>query len=311
MDGIKRHLRHHRQTFLWMGLLCGLVGGLVSPSQAEAKEEYSIKDARRFYITGMRYYHKGKYTVAEAQLALASRLLPTTKRYAKAHRRLRYYLGICYVKLKQYRKAKRQLEHFLKTSKDASRRKKAQALLVKVNRKVAAMPSPKRETAPAPRPRQTIVVVPKERTQPKPRTRKVKVVVVKDRRQPPPQAPPQMRWQAWPFIVMGVGVGGLIAGGVFGYLTNDALQQRDQTYDTLAQGMTPANPPLGIEIAIHHRKAENMALIANASFIGGGVLTATGLILVLTVGRVPVQKTSISRRFSQQQMTTSMGVFGQ
>jgi hypothetical protein len=104
----------------------------------------------------------------------------------------------------------------------------------------------------------------------------------------PPPPPPQMVVAAAPssggwarptgFVVGALGLAGLAAGGVFGYLSADARGK-------VANAQKDAS---GVVVELTQREAAALdatartdAVIANAAFIGGGVLAAAGVVFLI------------------------------
>lgn len=254
------------QVFLfWMG-----VGAFFSsPMQTVfAQGEQESQVARRIYIEGARFLQQKRYEEASVQFQLAYRLL--SKEYEENNRparllgalqKLQYFLGLCYSQLKKYDDAKTYLTLFLQSSEQGERREKAQRMLAEAERQIALRPRPRprpRIDAPPPRP-QTIIIE-------------------------KPVGPPPMRWRPAPFIIMGLGVATLAVAGVMGALSNGAVQERDNKHKNLLDSSDPFSTP----VADIHRKAETFAVVTNSLWIAGGVISATGLVLVFAVGRTPV-----------------------
>lgn len=267
------------QQVLLMGLLCWL--GL--PGWAWSQKTQEAQTARRIYIEGARFLQQKRYEEASVQFRLAYRLLSKeykqgNRSFAGALRKLRYFLGLCYFKMKKYDEAKKFLDRFLETEtrRTGPRYLRAQKMRAEVVRQLALRPRPR----PRPRPRR------EAKPPPRPRT----IILEK--------GPPQIRWRATPFVVMGLGVAALIAGGVTAALTNGAVQERDDTYQKLLD--VTETDPFSTPVAQAHHKAETLAITTNALFIGGGTLTGLGLILVFTVGREVSQPTIQKRVVSGQ-----------
>ena len=192
-----------QNSLVWMSLLLGvglwfwtmgLDGGVRQVWSQPTKE---AQTARRIYIEGARFLQQKRYEEASVQFSLAYRLLSRQYRNGKtslagALRKLRYFLGLCYFKMKKFKKSRRFLRMFLR-SKGVSgpRSLRAQRMLAESERRIALMPKPK------PRPR--IVKPP-----PRPRT-----IIIEKR-----VGPPKMRWRATPFVILGLGVVTLAAAGV-------------------------------------------------------------------------------------------------
>lgn len=236
---------------------------VVASSWAWAEKTQETQTARRIYIEGARFMQQKRYEEAAVQFRLAYRLLSkeNNPKLRRALIKLRYFLGFCYFKLKKYKNAKKFLAQYLQTTatKSGPRYLRAQQMRVESIRRVAMMP--RRVRKPPSRPK--VVVVEKK---------VIKKVVVKAPKRP---------WRAWPFVVMGIGVATIVAGSVTGGLTNGAVAERDQTH----QSLLDASDPFSNTVAQLHKKAEMFALTTNALLIGGGVVTALGVILIFTSGR--------------------------
>jgi hypothetical protein len=78
------------------------------------------------------------------------------------------------------------------------------------------------------------------------------------------------------FVVGGVGVAGLAAGGVFGFL---AMSKWHDSQNECGAVCLQQNRPAAVS---DHDKAVTFGSVSTAAFIGGGVLLVTGGVLVLT-----------------------------
>jgi hypothetical protein len=78
------------------------------------------------------------------------------------------------------------------------------------------------------------------------------------------------------YIVGGVGLGGLAAGGVFGFL---AMGAKDRQIDNCA---SPTDCPNHDAASSAHNDAKTFGTVSTIAFIAGGAATATGIVLVLT-----------------------------
>ncbi len=245
--------------------------GLLPVSQVWAQKTQETQTARRIYIEGARFLQQKRYEEASVQFHLAYRLLSKERnpRVQGALRKLRYFLGLCYFKLKKYENAKKYLALFVRTttSKGSSRYLRAQKMLAVAKAQIALRPRR--------RPPSRVV----RRPPPRPRVIIIKKIIKKT------VIAPTRPWRAWPFVVMGIGALGLAAGGVVGAMTNNAVKERDDTHQNLLDASDPFSTPVA---ALHH-KAETLALTTNALFIGGGVVTALGVILIFTSGRGPAK----------------------
>lgn len=269
-----------RLALVLTGVLCGAIPllGVWSAPCAHAQGSSDTRTARRIYIEGMRFYNKKRYEEAKVQLALAKRLLPKTKRYTKAHEKLSYYLGRCHFALKEYEAAKRHLQSFLQSkSTDEEKRSNATKLLKEAKAALEKANKPK------------VIVVPNTT---KPDKRVTVVVIPKDEGGATQKAGP---WRVWPFLIAGVGVLAAGAGGLMGFLSMNAQQSRDQKYEELKGTASGTATPPAQEVTQLHSQAQTFALTANALYIGGGVIAATGIVLILTVGRGPAPATKTSQ----------------
>lgn len=252
----------------WGFFVCLGLSGYPQPVLAQTEQESQV--ARRIYIEGARFLQQKRYEEASVQFQLAYRLL--SKEYQEnnqptrllgALHKLQYFLGLCYFQLKNYKQAKKYLRLFLRSSSEEGERKvRAQQMLVESEKQIALMPQPR------PRPRVT-------EPPPPPRT-----IVIEKRVGPPP-----MRWRPTPFVIMGLGIATLAVAGVMGALSNGAVQERDSKYKNLLD----TNEPFSTPVADIHRKAETFAAVTNSLWIAGGVISATGVVLLFTVGRTPVE----------------------
>ncbi len=259
---------HRRMLWIGVGLWVWMAGTGVGLQQVWSQSTNEAQTARRIYIEGARFLQQKRYEEASVQFRLAYKLLSRQYRNGKtslagALRKLRYFLGLCYFKMKAHKKARRFLRLYLRTKGVRGPRSlRAQRMLAETERQIALLPKP--------RPRPRVVKPP-----PRPRT-----IIIEKR-----VGPPQMRWRAAPFVILGLGVATLAAAGALGFVTNNTVGERD----SLHQNLLDASEPFSTSVADAHRRAETFALVTNSLWIAGGVLSATGVILIFTVGRTPVE----------------------
>jgi tetratricopeptide (TPR) repeat protein len=237
-----------------------------------AQEEDETQRVQRIYVEGMRFFQHDRYEEAAVQFELAYRLLerslkkdPTNKRYLSGLQRLRYFLGVCFYKQKQYKKVRDFLAHYLENEggvPKSSRQKRAAEMLADAEKQIALQERDK---------------PPQKRADPVPIP------------QPPYTPPPPRAWRPIPFVVAGLGLAALLAGGIVGGLSLDQVQQRDQAHLKLLE----TNDPSSTAVARLHHQAANMALTSNILYIAGGTITITGIILIITAGRGPVPVASV------------------
>jgi len=91
---------------------------------------------------------------------------------------------------------------------------------------------------------------------------------------------------------MAVGLAALAGGGVTGGLSLYNTNKRDQVHAALIEDTEPH----AYEVGWLDQQARLLAMTANILYIAGGAITATGLILVLTVGRAPPPPPSSPQR---------------
>ena len=220
-----------------------------SPSLAYTDESADIEEAVRLYKQGYDLFFQKRYPDALAAFLRSRQALPESKRYQRARNELLYYIGVCYMELGSDKKAKRYLDDYLR-AKPRKRDKDdhvAKRLAI-LNQRLAPPPPPPRR--PRPRP-----------IQPPPPP-------------PPPPTPPPHR-AGW--IVLGVGAGSLVAGLIAAILAQQKMEETNLRHEQqLKSGNRVAQ-----EVALSFRETQSRATAANALFLAGAAITATGVLLLL------------------------------
>ena len=267
------------QKLLTLSFLLTLLGSMIPAAHAQDdRQEYDT--ARRIYVEGMRFYNDKRYQEASIQLALAYGLLEKDKRLTpqrkeQARQRLRYYLGKSYFKSDQHEKALPMMEDYIRLSKTVSDLKQDDQRVKEIEGYL-------------PTSRAAVAKILAERKAREDAAKRAAAPVATTR----PLRPA-------PFIVLGVGVAALVAAGVIGFLASSQATTRDERFQTVAPDgrFNLADPPNAQEITSLHQQADTFAITANILYIAGGVITATGIILAITLGRgdpVPVSPVTTS-----------------
>ncbi|MEY3012415.1 MAG: hypothetical protein RIT45_1150 [Pseudomonadota bacterium] len=153
---------------------------------------------------------------------------------------------------------------------------------VRLAREGAPVEAPRRVVRPAepkaadPKPQDPNQVVDGKRTEPGPADPKPQDPAVgptdpnqPDPNEPAPVAPGRSGIHAWgPYVVAGLGVGALAAGGVFGKLAMD--------HADIANGLNPKSATYEKNLTFYGDGAKQNALVANLAFAAGGLLVAGG-----------------------------------
>ncbi len=267
-----------RKKPAFIGLLAGVFlfafchGVQTARAQADSEggETEQIEIIKKVYIVGARFFFQKRYREAAIQFELAYKLLSEavsrgdrSPKILKALQKLRYFLGVCYYNTKEYFKAEKYLKEYLNNSPitKESRRKKAQKMLAEVERELQIIREKKKRE----------LELKKKREKEK-QKEKVKIII----KQPPPKKGPKYTIRAWPFVILGLGAATLATGGVISALIPPKEEELLEDYNKLKEG----NPsPPAKTIAEKYNSIHQLALTANGLFIGGGVVTGTGIIL--------------------------------
>ncbi len=255
-----------------------LLGTIFFARHAAAQDQTEFPTARRIYVEGMRFYNAQRYKEASIQLALAYGLIAqdpklTPERKALALQRLRYFLGKSYVKSDQHEKAQPLLEEYLRAGTQS-----------------AALRGPDERVKEV----EGMLVLAR------------KVIASRPKK---PVIPKEGPLRPVPFVILGLGVAAVIAGGVVGFLASSTASARDARHQEIApNGQFNLNtPPNAKEINALHNQADTYAITANILYIAGGVVAATGVILAITIGRAPVPTAPPDSKSSGQTLFSSAG----
>ncbi|MCK6509650.1 hypothetical protein L6R29_06765 [Myxococcota bacterium] len=265
-----------RSPVFFLGLV--FLGTISFARHATAQDQTEFPTARRIYVEGMRFYNAQRYKEASIQLALAYGLIAqdpklTPERKALALQRLRYFLGKSYVKSDQHEKAQPLLEEYLRAGTQS-----------------AALRGPEERVKEV----EGMLVLAR------------KVIASRPKK---PVIPKEGPLRPLPFVVLGLGVAAVIAGGVVGFLASSTASARDARHQEIAPNgqFNLNNPPNAKEINTLHSQADTYAITANILYIAGGVVAATGVILAITIGRAPAPTAPPNSKSSGQTLFSSVG----
>lgn len=255
-------------------LLCVLVtlGMLTTPATSQA----DITRAVEAYKQGYKLYFQKKHSLALQYFLLSYQSLPQQKRYDKTRNALNFFIGDCHFVLGQYQKAYVRLQAYVTESEKRTPRptsqqyKNAQSHLKIIRKKLNLRPitsprqPPMREPVDSPPPR-----------------RLTKAPPITPRPQPTQTTRPHTA--GW--VIAGLGVATLAGAVIVGILANGQMERAYAIYN--AQQSNPQPP--AADVTPLAQAALTQGLTANIMYISGGVLTGTGLIMLLT-WKVPSQK---------------------
>lgn len=246
----------------------------------------NIGEAVKQYQRGYAMYHANKTTVALSHFLRARRALPQEKRYKRAQVALYFYIGACYHRLKQYPKARPELKAYLKDAKYAPKHKaQAKKLLNDIQKHIGTVTQQPRR----PQPRKVRPAPPKTispRVVPSPRPRRPQRTPLGPRtiKRPLP-TPRATRVHPAGWALTGIGLATLAGGALTGYL---AQQQSTQAQQRFTQQQSDKSLQAS-EVSVPFRTAQTQGTIANILFVSGGVLTGTGMIMLIA-WRTPVEQ---------------------
>ncbi len=271
-----------QSLFFWKApvlfFLSLLLGTLSFAQNAVAQDQTEFPTARRIYVEGMRFYNAQRYKEASIQLALAYGLIAqdpklTPARKALALQRLRYFLGKSYVKSDQHEKAQPLLEEYLRAGTQS-----------------AALRGPEERVKEV----ETMLILAR------------KVIASRPKK---PVIPKEGPLRPAPFVILGLGVAAVIAGGIMGFLASNTASARDARHQEIApEGQFNLNnPPSAKEINTLHSQADTYAITANILYIAGGVVAATGIVLAITIGRAPAPTAPSNNKGPGQTLFSSAG----
>lgn len=247
-----------------------MVVGLWGSSFAVAAD---VELAVRSYQQGYSAFAKKQYPTAIKKFLKAKRLLPSFRRYDKTRVELDRLVGLSYYHLRKFRKAYSLLDNYLRSpsrrkSKVPGVRKKWLELRSRLGLSVKPRPPVKRRVEPVVR-----------------RTPPIRVRVVPPRRDPPPVQRRASGPHPGAWAIAGIGLATLGAAVAVGVLAQQNMNSVQERYGRLVS--MPDRQAQAITAGT--QEALTQSTIANILYAGGGVVTATGAVLLFTWKKPPPQ----------------------
>ena len=253
-----------------------LFGLLVMLSWARPVQAEDINQAVQLYKKAYAQLKLANYRKALVLFTQARENLPKERRYRKTFVAFQYFIGLCHFHLNNKRQARRLLKMYLESKyKKPQKARKAKRFLYLMNNP----PAIRRAT-----PRRRVVV---RRSPP---VRRV---------DPPVRSAPPIRRPATPpvkkngggvhpgaVVITVVGVAAVAGGVVAGVLAQGKVDEAQANYRKLSTSLSAQ----ASNVSGPYREGESFALIANSLYIGGGVVTGVGILLLATWRTAPAKK---------------------
>ncbi len=244
-----------------MSRALGLSVGLLAWCFTFSAWAVDVQRAVQLYREGFSFYSRGQYKRAVGRFRKSRELLPKLSRYHKTRAELDRLIGLSYYRLRKFQKAYELLDVYLRSP--FLRRKK--------------VPEVKRIWLEL---RSRLSLVVRRRVIP-PRRR----VMVERRRRvpPPPRRPGGLRPHPMAWAMTGIGVLTVGAAVLVGVV---AQQNMNDVRDKFVKLQNAPNRNAQ-SISMGAREALTQSTVSNALYIGGGVLAATGTLLLFTWNTSP------------------------